>query len=242
VWADDLHHAIHALVTGERGQFFADYGAPEDVARALAEGYVYQGQVSRFRRRPHGTDPRGLVPARFVTCAQNHDQVGNRPMGDRLSTIVPFEALAPIATLVLLGGGTPLVFMGEEYGETRSFQYFTSHSDPALAKAVSEGRRNEFIATLGGDTGVPDPQDPETFLGSKLEPRTDGRHGALRAHFARMLGLRRKHLDRIASAWPSVRVHGHAFALSRPGLEVVANLGPAPAGGLPGWGWAVREG
>lgn len=243
VWADDLHHAIHALVTGERGQFFADYGAPEDVARALAEGFVYQGQVSAFRKRPHGTDPSGLAPARFVTCAQNHDQVGNRPLGDRLSTIVAFEALAPIATLVLLGGGTPLVFMGEEYGETRPFQYFTSHSDPVLAKAVSDGRRNEFIAALGGDDArVPDPQDPETFLRSRLEPRTDGRHGVLRTHFAEMLAVRRKHLDRIASAWPRVRVDGHAFELSRPGLDVVANLGAAPAGGVPGWGWRVREG
>jgi maltooligosyltrehalose trehalohydrolase len=241
VWADDLHHAIHALVTGERGQFFADYGAAGDVARALAEGFVYQGQVSPFRKKPHGTDPRGLAPPRFVTCAQNHDQVGNRPLGDRLSTIVPFEALTPIATLVLLGGGTPLVFMGEEYGETRPFQYFTSHSDPALAKAVSEGRKKELIAALGPGVRVPDPQDPETFLRSKLAPRLDGGHGALRAHFATMLRLRRKHLERIAEAWPSVRVDRHAFVLSRPGLEVVANLGSEPAGGVPGYGWAVRE-
>lgn len=242
VWADDLHHALHALVTGERARFLEDYGAAEDVARALAEGFVYQGQYSPFRKKVHGTDVRGLAPSRFVTCAQNHDQVGNRPMGDRLSTLVPFDALAPIATLVLLGGGTPLLFMGEEYGETRPFLYFTSHSDPALARAVSEGRRNEFIATLGGGARVPDPQDPETFRRSRLAPRDDGRHGALLAHHRHLLAVRRRHRDAIASGWPSVRVDRHAFVLSRPGLEVVANLGAAPAGGVPGYGWAVREG
>ncbi|HYG69269.1 MAG TPA: malto-oligosyltrehalose trehalohydrolase, partial [Anaeromyxobacteraceae bacterium] len=241
VWADDLHHAIHALVTGERSQFFADYGAPDDVRRALAEGFVYQGQLSPFRKRPHGTDPRGLAPPRFVVCAQNHDQVGNRPLGERLSTLVPFEALRPIAALVLLGGGTPLVFMGEEYGETRPFQYFTSHSDPALAKAVSEGRKRELIAALGSGAQVPDPQDAETFERSRLAPRLDGRHGELRDHYARLLALRRRHLDRIAAAWPSVRVDGRAFTLSRPGLEVVANLGREPAAGVPGWGCVVRE-
>jgi maltooligosyltrehalose trehalohydrolase len=139
VWADDLHHAIHALVTGERSRFLADFGKPEHVARALSEGFVYQGQRSAFRRRPHGTGTSGLAPSRFVVCAQNHDQVGNRPHGERLSALVPWEALEPIAALVVLGSALPLLFMGEEYGETSPFLYFTSHSDPDLARAVSEG-------------------------------------------------------------------------------------------------------
>jgi maltooligosyltrehalose trehalohydrolase len=237
VWADDLHHAIHALLTGERTAFLEDYGRPEDVARALGEGFVYQGQVSPFRGRPHGTRVRGLAPARFVTCLQNHDQVGNRPRGERLASLVPWEALRPASALVLLGSGLPLLFMGEEYGEANPFLYFTSHSDPGLARAVSEGRKKEFIAR--GAEEVPDPQDPETFRRSKLSRRRDGRGGELRAHYQRMLGLRRLHGAAIAAAWPAVEQDGTAFTLRRPGLVVRANLGPRPAGGLGPFGLEI---
>jgi maltooligosyltrehalose trehalohydrolase len=239
VWADDLHHAIHALLTGERHAFLEDYGRPEDVARALAEGFVYQGERSPFRDRPHGTPTGGLAPSRFVTCLQNHDQVGNRPAGERLAALVPWEALLPVSALVLLGSGTPLLFMGEEYGETAPFLYFTSHSDPALAAAVSEGRKKEFIAD--GAHAVPDPQDPETFRRSRLSHRRDGRHGALREHYRRLLALRARHLEAIAAGWPEVRRDGTAFTVRRPGLVVRANLGPAPAGDLGPWGLDVQE-
>ncbi len=239
VWADDLHHALHALVTGERGKFLGDFGRPEDVARALAGGFVYQGQRSAYRKRRHGTPTRGLAPARFVTCAQNPDQVGNRPRGERLSTLVPWEALYPISTLVLLGSGTPLLFMGEEYGETSPFLYFTSHTDPALGKAVSEGRRAEFIAE--GVGLVPDPQAEETFRRSKLTHRHDGRHGRLLAHYRRCLALRSAHRAEIAARWPDVSRDGTALTLRRPGLLVRANLGAAPAGGLGPWGIELRE-
>jgi len=240
VWADDLHHAIHALVTGERSRFLADFGRPEDVGRALAEGFVLQGQRSVYRGRPHGTSARGLAPSRFVVCAQNHDQVGNRPAGERLTAILPWEALAPISTLLLLGSGLPLLFMGEEYGETSPFLFFTSHTDPALARAVSEGRRKEFIAA--GLGSVPDPQEEETFARCRLTHRRDGPHGALRAHHQRLLALRRKHRGAIAAAFPAVQVQGTAFTLRRPGLVVRANLAPRPAGGLGPWGWSVQEG
>jgi maltooligosyltrehalose trehalohydrolase len=239
VWADDFHHAAHALLTGERTAFLADFGGPEDVARALAAGFVFQGQRSAYRKKPLGTDPSGLAPSRFVTCLQNHDQVGNRPAGERLSTLVPWEALEAASALLLLGSGTPLLFMGEEYGETRPFQYFTSHSDPALARAVSEGRKREFIAQ--GAEDVPDPQDPETFRRSRLTHRRDGRHGALREHYRRLLGVRRRHRAAIAAAWPEVRRDGTAFTLLRAGLEVRANLGARPAGGLGPWEWRVEE-
>ncbi|HET8539044.1 MAG TPA: malto-oligosyltrehalose trehalohydrolase [Anaeromyxobacter sp.] len=239
VWADDLHHAVHALLTGERHAFLADFGRPEDVARALAEGFAYQGEPSRYRRRRHGTPTSGLAPSRFVTCLQNHDQVGNRPAGERIASLVPWEALLPASALVLLGSGTPLLFMGEEYGETAPFPYFTSHSDPALARAVSEGRKKEYIAKGAHD--VPDPQDPETFRRSKLSHRRDGRHGVLREHYRRLLALRRRHRAAIAAGWPEVQRDGTAFALRRPGLVVRANLAPAPAGGLGPWGVEVRE-
>jgi maltooligosyltrehalose trehalohydrolase len=239
VWADDLHHAIHALLTGEREAFLADYGAPEQVARALAEGFAYQGERSPFRGRPHGTDTRGLAPSRFVTCLQNHDQVGNRHTGERLAALVPWEALRPASALVLLGSGLPLLFMGEEYGETAPFLYFTSHSDPALAKAVSEGRKKEFIAK--GAHEIPDPQDEETFRRSKLSHRRDGRHGALREHYRALLALRRKHRAVIAAAWPEVALEGTAFTLRRRGLVVRANLGAEPAGGLGPWALEIEE-
>jgi maltooligosyltrehalose trehalohydrolase len=239
VWADDFHHAVHAFLTGERASFLGDYGQAEQVACALAEGFVYQGQRSEFRKRPHGTDVRGLAPSRFVTCLQNHDQVGNRPNGERLATLVPWNALLPASALLVLGSGLPLLFMGEEYGETRPFLYFTSHSDPELARAVSEGRKGEFIAQGAGE--VPDPQDPDTFRRSKLTHRRDGRHGALREHYRRLLGLRRKHRRTLAAGWPQVRRDGSAFALARPGLEVRANLGDEPAGGLGPWGWSLEE-
>ncbi len=208
--------------------------------RALAQGFVYQGEVSGFRGQPHGTSTRGILPARFVTCAQNHDQVGIRPKGERLSALVPWEALAPVAATVVLGSGLPLLFMGEEYGEPAPFQYFTSHGDPALANAVSEGRKGEFIAK--GEDDVPDPQDEATFRRSRLTHRRDGRHGELRAHYAGLLALRKKHAAAIAAAWPRVRAEGTAIVVSRPGLELRANLGAAPAAGLPPWGWSVREG
>jgi maltooligosyltrehalose trehalohydrolase len=239
VWADDLHHAVHALLTGEDATFLQDYGEPEDVERALAEGFVYQGEVSPYRKRPHGTDVHGLAPSRFVTCLQNHDQVGNRPRGERLSALVPWEALRPASALLLLGSGLPLLFMGEEYGAPTPFLYFTSHSDPALAAAVSEGRKKEFIAK--GARDVPDPQDPQTFLRSRLSHRRNGRHGALREHYRRLLALRRKHREAIAAAWPEVRRDGTAFTLVRPGLVVRANLGAASAGGLRAWGLEIEE-
>ena len=232
-WADDFHHSVHALLTGERSAFYADFGQPEQLVAALERGFVYQGQRSRFRGRPHGTDPAGLLPRQFVFCLQNHDQVGNRPTGERLASLVPREALEPLATLLLLGPGLPLLFMGEEHGETRPFLYFTSHTDPELARAVSEGRRSEFIAQAAQ---VPDPQAEETYRRSRPAAQGDGR---LRDHYQRMLALRRQHRARMGAAWPRIRREGRAYRLERPGLTVTVNLGPKPALGLAGWGWEV---
>ena len=232
-WADDFHHAVHALLTGERGAFYADFGDPRQLVTALEEGFVYQGQHSQFRRRPHGTSTAGLLPRQFVMCLQNHDQVGNRPTGERLASLVPPEALAPLATLLLLGPGLPLLFMGEEHGERRPFLYFTSHTDPVLARAVSEGRRAEFIADAGE---IPDPQEERTFRDSR--PGRDG-STELREHYRRMLAIRRQYRERIARQWPRVSREGRAYRLARPGLTVTVNLGPEPALGLPGWGWEV---
>ncbi|HTS82335.1 MAG TPA: malto-oligosyltrehalose trehalohydrolase [Myxococcaceae bacterium] len=233
VWADDFHHVLHALLTGERDAYYVDYGDPAELVTVLEQGFLYQGQRSRFRGKPRGTDTAGLSPRQFVFCLQNHDQVGNRPAGERLASLVPREALEPLTTLLLLGPGLPLLFMGDEHGETRPFLYFTSHGDPELARAVSEGRRAEFIARAAE---VPDPQSEETFRRSR--PARSG-DGALREHVRHLLAVRRKFLDRIGSEWPRVVREGRAYRLERPGLGVAVNLGPEPAAGLPGWGWEV---
>jgi maltooligosyltrehalose trehalohydrolase len=153
---------------------------------------------------------------------------------------VPAPALEAIATLVTLGPGLPLVFMGEEYGEERPFLYFTSHGDPELGRAVSEGRKREFIAEAGGE--VPDPQSPGTFHRSRLTHRRDGAHGALWRHHREMLAIRRRHAAAIAAAWPRVTADGRCVTMHRRGLEVTVNLGDTAAAGLPPWGWAVSEG
>jgi maltooligosyltrehalose trehalohydrolase len=160
-WADGLHHALHALLTGEREGYYEPYGRAEDVARELD-------------RRP---------PAAHVVCAQNHDQVGNRALGDRL----PPELLRFASAVVLFAAQTPLLFMGEEYGERSPFQFFTDHVDPTIAEATREGRKREFAAYVAFSGDVPDPQDPETFRRSKLSRRE---HPGMREHYRRLLELR----------------------------------------------------
>jgi maltooligosyltrehalose trehalohydrolase len=241
MWSDDFHHALHAMLTGERDAFFVDFGEPEHLARVLREGFRFQGEPSKYRKKPWGTPTAGLEPSRFVVFAQNHDQVGNRPHGERLASLVPPEALPAIAAITCLAPGLPLLFMGEEYGETRPFQYFTSHGDPALAKAVSEGRRAEFIAKAGGED-IPDPQEPATFERSRLSHRRDGDHGALRRVYRELLRTRARHAAVLAAHWPDVRREARAFRLVWPGaLKLEVNLGPEPALGLGPWEWRVEE-
>ncbi len=195
-WNDDFHHALHALLTGERNGYYADFGQIEHLARAFTEGYVYSGQYSAYRQRRHGNSSRDIPAYRFVVCAQNHDQVGNRMLGERLSQLTSFEELKLAAAVVLLSPFIPLLFMGEEYAETAPFLYFVSHLDPALIEAVRQGRRREFAAfQLRGELGrgeLPDPQDERTFLCSKLrwELRQEGPHRILRDFYQELIRLR----------------------------------------------------
>ncbi len=161
-WSDDFHHSVHTLLTGENTGYYADFGSIDDLEVVLREGWRYAGQYSPYRHRKHGNSPDGIAPERFVVFTQNHDQVGNRAKGDRLSQLVDSESLALAAGITLLSPFVPLLFMGEEYGETHPFQYFTSHSDDALIEAVRKGRREEF-ASFGWEGDVPDPQDEQTF-------------------------------------------------------------------------------
>jgi maltooligosyltrehalose trehalohydrolase len=192
-WCDDFHHALHALLTPERNGYYRDFGQVEHLARAWREGYVYSGQYSTYRKRRHGNSSHGLPSERFVVFAQNHDQVGNRLQSDRLSRLVSFEALKLAAGAVLLSPFVPLIFMGEEYGETAPFNFFTSHSDPGLIKAVREGRQNEFAAFDWGGR-IPDPQSKETFQSCKLnhDLKKAGDHLALYNFVRELLRVRRE--------------------------------------------------
>jgi maltooligosyltrehalose trehalohydrolase len=170
-WSDDFHHSLHTLLTQEQSGYYADFGSIEDLAVTLKQGWRYTGQYSRYRRRRHGNSPEGLPPTQFVVSNQNHDQVGNRAKGDRLSTLVDFESLKLAAGATLLSPFVPLLFMGEEYGEIAPFAYFTSHGDPDLVEAVRRGRRAEFAEFGWAADEVPDPQDEGTFRASKLDRR-----------------------------------------------------------------------
>lgn len=191
-WSDDFHHAMRARLTGEGTGYYIDFGEFRQVDKAWREGYVYTGQYSRYRRRRHGNSTAGIERQRFIVCSQNHDQIGNRMLGERLSTLTDFETLKLTAAAVLLSPFTPLLFMGEEYGETAPFQYFVSHTDPDLVEAVRRGRREEFAA-FAWHGECPDPQSEATFLRSKIDPRLrdSGRHEVLHAFYTELLRLRR---------------------------------------------------
>ncbi len=192
-WSDDFHHSLHALVTGERSGYYGDFGGLEELGKAYREGFVYSGQYSAYRRRRHGNSSKEIAGWKFVVCSQNHDQVGNRMLGERLSAVASFEQLKLVAGAVILSPFIPLLFMGEEYGETAPFLYFVSHGDRDLIEAVRAGRRKEFAAFswLGEP---PDPQDEATFGRSKLNDqlRLEPKHGKLRDFYRTLIGLRRE--------------------------------------------------
>lgn len=171
-WNDDFHHALRVVVTGERKGYYQDFHGLADLATAVRDGFVYSARYSAHRRRRHGNSSRHCRPSQFVVFAQNHDQIGNRAVGDRLSTQLSWDALKAIRALVVLSPNIPLLFMGEEYGETAPFQYFIEHGDPDLVEAVRQGRRREFAHFGWQPEEIPDPQDSATFERSRLRRDT----------------------------------------------------------------------
>ncbi|WP_088431843.1 malto-oligosyltrehalose trehalohydrolase [Halomicronema hongdechloris] len=193
-WSDDFHHCLHTLLTGEQSGYYQDFGQAEQLAKALQAGFVYDWAYSRHRRRYHGSDASDCPPQQFVVCAQNHDQVGNRMLGERLSTLVGFEALKLAAATTVLSPYIPLMFMGEEYGETAPFLYFVSHGDADLIEAVRQGRQREFEAFhLQGQP--PDAASPKTVQQSTLnwQQRHHDHHGVLWRFYRQLLQLRSHH-------------------------------------------------
>jgi len=191
-WNDDFHHSLHVLLTGERAGYYQDYGRLAHLVKAIREGFVYSGEYSPFRRRRHGSSSQHIPAHRFVVCAQNHDQVGNRMMGERLAALVSHEALKVAAGLVILSPYVPLLFMGEEYGETAPFLYFVDHSDEVLVDQVRRGRKDEF-AGFGWPGEPPDPKDEATFRAGRLQRhlRSRGTHQSLLRFYSELLRLRR---------------------------------------------------
>lgn len=167
-WVDDFHHSVHTLLTGEDGGYYRDYGKISHLAKAFRQGFIYDGIYSSYRKRTVGNSPRGLALHHFIVSIQNHDQVGNRMLGDRLTNLVPFEALKLAAGIMLTSPFVPMLYMGEEFAEDKPFQYFVSHGDPDLVKAVQQGRKREFEYFLTHEGDFPDPQSKDTFNNSKL--------------------------------------------------------------------------
>ena len=219
-WNDDFHHSLRVALTNEKSGYYQDFGGVPELAKALREGFVYAGEYSKFRKRRHGASSRDLPGEDFVVFAQNHDQVGNRRVGDRLAAVACFEQLKLAAATVLLSPYVPLLFMGEEYGEKAPFQYFVSHGDTRLIEAVRRGREQEFASFRWGGE-LPDPQDGRTYQNSKLRwgSRHQGEHGVLLGFYRELFRLRReipalaqmaKHAQEVA-----VLADNHAIFLRR---------------------------
>ncbi len=232
-WSDDFHHALHALLTGERAGYYADFGTLADVAKALTSAFVYDGRDSAFRKRKHGRRPEGLPGWRFLGYLQTHDQVGDRARGERSGHLMSLDRLKIGAALVLCGPFIPMLFQGEEFAASTPFRYFTNHPDPDLARAVSEGRRQEFAAFGWPSEDVCDPQNPETFERSKLdwsEPTREP-HATLLDWYRRLIALRRTipalsdgRLDRVEVQFDE---REQWLVLRRGPVAVVSNLAKA---------------
>jgi maltooligosyltrehalose trehalohydrolase len=236
-WADDVHHALHVALTGETQGYYADFADPGALAKVMSSPFFHDGSYSTFRGRAHGrpVDRETLPGWRFVASLQTHDQVGNRATGDRLSATLDPGRLACGAAILLTSPWTPMLFMGEEWGASTPWQYFTDHTDEGLAEAVREGRRAEFAAHGWDKAEVPDPQDPATFTRSKLDWDEVGRepHARLLAWYRDLLALRRERpalrdprLDRVEVEWDQSTGR---FAMRRADHQVLVNLGDTTA-------------
>ena len=192
-WSDDFHHSLHSALTGDRSGYYADFGQLTDICRVLERVFLHAGDYSAFRRRRHGRPPTGLAGHRFLGYLQNHDQIGNRAVGERSSHLLSPGRLKVGAALVFTAPFVPMLFQGEEWGAGTPFQYFTDHDDPELGRAVSEGRRREFAAFGWRPEEVPDPQAPATFERSRLDWSELERapHADLLAWHRRLIALRR---------------------------------------------------
>ena len=233
VWADEWHHALHAVLTGEKDGYYEDFGSLSLLTKALRQAWVHDGTWSPYRQRHHGGSPRGLDGHRFTVFTQNHDQVGNRAAGDRLAALTNTGRLRIAAALLLTSPFTPLLFQGEEWAATAPFQYFTEHEDPDLGRAVSDGRRREFQRFGWAPEDVPDPQDAHTFVRSRLDWDEVDRspHAEVFDWYRRLIALRREwgladpRLELVDAGCDESE---GTLWLRRGGIRVLVNLGHEP--------------
>jgi len=193
-WCDDFHHALHTLITGEKIGYYVDFGIVEQFVKTLSEGFVYSWEYSLFRHRRHGSSSKEMPADQFIVFAQNHDQAGNRMLGERLSQLTSLEGLKLAAGVVLSSPYVPLLFMGEEYAENNPFLYFVSHSDLKLIEAIREGRKKEFAGFHQEEELFPDPMAVETFQRSKLDwgKRQRGENKVMLDYYRELINLRSK--------------------------------------------------
>ncbi|HEX6052273.1 MAG TPA: DUF3459 domain-containing protein, partial [Gemmatimonadaceae bacterium] len=200
VWADDFHHVLRVMTAGDTHGYYQDFaGHTRELATCVEDGWLYSGEHSEYMNHPRGTNATRIPMQRFVVCLQNHDQIGNRAMGDRLHHKVPPEVWRAMSVVLLTVPMTPLLFMGQEWAASTPFQYFTD-LEPELGRAVTAGRRSEFkafpeFASPDASRRIPDPQAERTFLNSKLhwDERSTGEHGRTLALYRALLSLRREH-------------------------------------------------
>lgn len=231
-WSDDFHHALFTVLNpGERQGYYTDFGSFKQLAKALEETFIYDGIYSRHRKRVHGKAPIGLSQHRFLGFIEDHDQVGNRAMGDRINHLAGFERAKIAAALVLTSPFVPMLFQGEEWAASSPFQYFADHSDPVLARAVSEGRKKEFAAFGWDPASIPDPESAATFEASKLKWEEAERPGHMEmlAWYRALIRLRKSTASLNDGTPGKTRVafdeHGRWLWMERGEISVLCNLG-----------------
>ncbi len=235
-WDDDVHHALHAAITGERQGYYVDFGSLAAVAKVFTGAFLHDGTYSTFRGAVHGkpVDRHRTSGHRFIVCLQNHDQVGNRAAGERLPRLASFGLVKVAAVLLLTSPFTPLLWMGEEWAASTPWPFFTSHSEPELAEATREGRVAEFADHGWDPDQVPDPQDPATFASAILrwDERTNSSHRSVLRLYGRLLRLRHRYpdladprLDRVEAEFDEAE---RWIRITRGSYRVIANLSSVP--------------
>jgi maltooligosyltrehalose trehalohydrolase len=233
-WSDDFHHALHSVLTGEESGYYGDFGKIANLGKALKQVFVYDGRYSRFRERRHGRAPIGLPGYKFLGFSQNHDQVGNRAAGDRSSNLMSTDRLLIAAALVLTAPFIPMLFQGEEWGASSPFIYFTGHESEELGRAVSEGRKKEFIAAGWNHDDIPDPQALDSFTRSKLDWRELDRepHRSILRWYRDLIELRKRHPElndgNLANLHVDFDEQARWLLMTRGSIRVVCNFAAVP--------------
>jgi maltooligosyltrehalose trehalohydrolase len=233
-WSDDFHHSLVTVLTGDCSGYYSDFGTIADLAKSLKSAFVYDGIYAPHRDRIHGRPVEGLSAWRFLGYSQNHDQVGNRAEGERLCHLVNTGRAKIAAALVLAAPFVPMLFQGEEWAASSRFQYFTDHEDLHLGRLVSEGRKKEFAAFGWNPDDIPDPQDEQTFLRSKLnwEEQANEQHAEMLDWYRQVIALRKSHPELTDGSLKEIKVEYSEeekwLAMRRGDLEIVVNLRNQP--------------